>query len=285
MEILKDITAYRRWRANLSARGTLGSDVSLGFVPTMGALHAGHLKLVATSKAASQNTVVSIFVNPLQFGPAEDFSRYPRPLDQDLKLCREAGVDAVFVPETQDFYAPDHATYVHVEGLDQHLCGAARPGHFRGVCTVVLKLLHIIQPTQAYFGQKDIQQALILRKMVLDLSLNIRLEIVETVREPSGLALSSRNAYLSSDEKVRATALFRGLNRAQAAYANGERSAENLQGLVQEEINAAHPNRIDYIQMVSQGLLQPVKVISEPAVLALAVYFGKTRLIDNLLIG
>jgi pantoate--beta-alanine ligase len=251
----------------------------------MGALHAGHLKLVSNSLAGNQNTVVSIFVNPLQFAPTEDFSRYPRPLDQDLKLCREAGVAAVFVPETEGFYASDHTTYVNVEVLDLHLCGATRPGHFRGVCTVVLKLLNIVQPTRAYFGQKDIQQALILRKMIQDLSLDVELDIVPTVREPSGLALSSRNMYLNPEEKLRATALFRGLTMAKSAYGLEERSADVLKKIVRGEIEAATPTRIDYIEVVSQGLLEPVEMISKPSVLALAVYFGKTRLIDNLLLG
>src|SRR4051794_33191993 len=191
MEILKTIEAYRAWRKRLPAHETVG------FVPTMGALHAGHMRLIAESRKAHPLTVVSIFVNPLQFGPQEDLARYPRPFEEDCRLCREAGVAALFSPEPKDFYAPDHAVYVDVEGLDQYLCGASRPGHFRGVCTVVLKLFNIISPTAAYFGQKDIQQALILRKMVSDLSVDLRMEIVETVREASGLALSSRNVYLT----------------------------------------------------------------------------------------
>ncbi len=279
MEIFKTIDTYRRWRKSL------GADDSVGFVPTMGALHAGHMRLVAASLAQHPQTVVSIFVNPLQFGPQEDLARYPRPFEADTRLCREAGVAAIFAPEAKDFYAPDHSTYCDVEGLDRHLCGASRPGHFRGVCTVVLKLFNIIQPRRAYFGQKDIQQALILRKMTRDLSLDLELEIVPTVREPSGLALSSRNIYLTPDEKERAVALSRGLNLAQAAWTRGEMSAEALKEILRREIEASTPTRIDYIEAVSQSRLEPVDRIGEPAVLAVAVFFGKTRLIDNLLLG
>ncbi len=279
MEILKTIEAYRRWRKSLPA------DQSLGFVPTMGALHAGHLKLVAESRKADPITVVSIFVNPLQFGPAEDFARYPRPFDADSALCRDAGVAAIFAPEAADFYAPDFSTYCEVAGLDKYLCGATRPGHFRGVCTVVLKLFNIVQPHHAYFGQKDIQQALILKKMVRDLSLDLEMVIVETLREPSGLALSSRNVFLSPDEKDRATALSRGLFRAREVWARGERSAVVLKGMIADEIEASSPTRIDYIEAVSQADLAPKETLAGPSVLAVAVFYGKTRLIDNVLLN
>jgi pantoate--beta-alanine ligase len=279
MEILKTLDEYRRWRK------ALGTDRTVGFVPTMGALHAGHLKLVAASREIATDTVVSIFVNPLQFGPGEDLERYPRPFDEDVRLCRQAGAAAIFAPETKDFYAPDHRTYVDVEGLDRYLCGAARPGHFRGVCTVVLKLFNIVKPSIAFFGQKDIQQALILRKMVSDLSLDLELRIVETVRENSGLALSSRNVYLTPDEKARAVALFRGLTLARTAFSLGEKTSEELKDIVRREIEASSPTRIDYVEAVSQSGLEPIDMVMEPAVLAVAVYYGKTRLIDNLLLG
>jgi pantoate--beta-alanine ligase len=279
LEILKSIAAYRQWRNALPA----GRDV--GFVPTMGALHAGHLKLVETSRAANADTVVSIFVNPLQFGPSEDFARYPRPFEEDTRLCREAGAAAVFAPEAGDFYPPDFSTYCEVAGLDKYLCGATRPGHFRGVCTVVLKLFNIVRPRRAYFGQKDIQQALILKKMVRDLSLDLEMEIVETLREPSGLALSSRNVFLSPDEKGRAVALSRGLFRAREAWARGEKSAAALKGILTTEIEASSPTRIDYIEAVSQADLAPKDALAGPSVLAVAVFYGKTRLIDNVLLG
>jgi pantoate--beta-alanine ligase len=278
MEILKTIQAYRIWRKSLPA------DQSIGFVPTMGALHAGHLKLVAESRKANPITVVSIFVNPLQFGPAEDFSRYPRPFEDDSRQCREAGVSAIFAPEAADFYAPDFSTYCEVAGLDKYLCGSTRPGHFRGVCTVVLKLFNIVQPHRAYFGQKDIQQALILKKMVRDLSLDLEMVIVETLREASGLALSSRNIFLSADEKDRATALSRGLFRAREAWNRGEQSAAALKGMIRSEIEASLPTRIDYIEAVSQADLAPRDTLAEPSVLAVAVFYGKTRLIDNVLL-
>jgi pantoate--beta-alanine ligase len=278
MEILKTIDAYRAWR-----RG-LGADATVGFAPTMGALHAGHMKLVENARKRDGKVVVSIFVNPLQFGPTEDFSRYPRPFEADARLCREAGVDAIFAPEPEDFYAPDFSTYCEVAGLDRFLCGASRPGHFRGVCTVVLKLFNIIKPTRAYFGQKDIQQALILKKMVRDLSVDLEMRIVETVREESGLALSSRNVYLTPDEKVRATSLSRGLFKAREAWSKGEKSAETLKGAIRSEIEASAPTRIDYIEAVAQSSLAPIAALDVPSVLAVAVFYGKTRLIDNLLL-
>ena len=279
MEILKTIAAYRAWRKSLPA------DSTVGFVPTMGALHAGHMKLAAEARAANAETVVSIFVNPLQFGPGEDFSRYPRPFEADAQLCREAGVSAIFAPEAADFYPPDFSTYCEVAGLDKHLCGASRPGHFRGVCTVVLKLFNIAQPTRAYFGQKDIQQALILRKMVRDLSLDLEMIVVPTVREESGLALSSRNIYLSPDEKGRATALSRGLFKAREAWEKGERAAAALAAIMRAEIEASAPTRIDYVEAMPQATLAPADTLTGPSVLAVAVFYGKTRLIDNVLLA
>lgn len=275
MEILKSIQDYRLWRPSQNPKDTFG------FVPTMGALHAGHLKLVSASLAKTSKTIVSIFVNPLQFGPAEDYSRYPRPFEADIELCRQAGVAAIFAPEAEEFYLPDHATYVNVDGLDRYLCGAARPGHFRGVCTVVLKLFNIVKPDRAFFGQKDIQQAMILRKMTQDLSVDLELEIVPTVREASGLALSSRNIYLSPEEKERATALSRGLSKAKEAWAAGERSSEKLKNFLRSEIATSYPTKVDYIEAVSQSRLEPVEYFNEPGILAMAIYYGKTRLIDN----
>lgn len=297
MEIFRTIDEFRAWRKLLPIPRDPTADVAIkaertesakrevGFVPTMGALHAGHMSLVERSRAENPVTVVSIFVNPLQFGPREDFSRYPRPFEADAALCEKAGVDAILAPEPGDFYAPDHATYCDVEGLGDHLCGAARPGHFRGVCTVVQKLFHIVQPHRAYFGQKDIQQALILRRMVRDLSLDIEMNIVETAREPSGLALSSRNVYLSEEEKERALALSRGLREAEAAWARGVADADTLRGILRRALEASSPTRIDYAEVVSRDRLAPVSRIEGPAVLAVAAWYGKTRLIDNLLLG
>ena len=202
-----------------------------------------------------------------------------------MRLCREAGVSALFAPTAAEFYPPDFSAYCEVPGLDRFLDGAARPGHFRGVCTVVLKLFHIVRPGRAYFGQKDLQQALILKKLVRDLSVDLEMVIVPTVREASGLALSSRNAYLTADEKERATALSRGLLRAQAAWQAGERSAEALKAMVRAEIEASAPTRIDYVEAVSQARLEPLDRIDVPGALAVAVFYGKTRLIDNVLLG
>ena len=275
MLILRTLDDLRLWRRSIPL------SASVGFAPTMGALHAGHMKLVEECRRENSITVVSIFVNPLQFGPNEDLARYPRPFEKDAALCEAAGVDAIYAPEPADFYAPDHATFVDVHGLDRHLCGAARPGHFRGVCTVVLKLFHAVRPHRAYFGKKDIQQALILTRMVSDLAVDVDMRLVDTVREPSGLALSSRNAYLTPDERARAIALNRGLSRARDAFANGERTANALIRIVQMEIETSEPTRIDYIEAVSQSKLEPIDKIEVPAVIAVAVFYGKTRLIDN----
>jgi len=277
LKILRTVSELREWRRAVPPGQTVG------FVPTMGALHAGHLKLVEEGRRGSDQVVVSIFVNPLQFGPKEDLARYPRPFERDCELCARAGVDVVFAPEVSGFYSPDHATYCDVEGLDKHLCGASRPGHFRGVCTVVLKLFNLVQPHQAWFGKKDIQQALILKKMVSDLSLDLEIVLVDTVREPSGLAMSSRNAYLSEDERARAASLYRGLSKALGIYQSGEHNAETLKSVIRNEIE--QQTRIDYIEIVSQSRLEPIAVVDPPAVMALAVYYGNTRLIDNAIIS
>lgn len=278
MQILRSLDELRAWRASLPP------SASVGFVPTMGALHAGHMRLVEECRAASDVVAVSIFVNPLQFGPSEDLARYPRPFEKDAALCEAAGVDAIFAPEAAEFYGEDHSTFVDVKGLGEYLCGAARPGHFRGVCTVVLKLFNLVKPHRAWFGKKDIQQALILKRMAEDLGLGVEMILSETVREPSGLALSSRNAYLSEDERERASAIHRGLTAAREAFAGGERDAEALKTVTRKTIEASRPTRIDYVEVVSQARLAPVPTVGAPVVLAVAVYYGATRLIDNVLL-
>jgi pantoate--beta-alanine ligase len=277
--LFKTSTELRKWRHSLD------SKLSVGFVPTMGALHAGHLNLMRESLSRCDVTVASIFVNPLQFGPKEDLSRYPRPFEEDVRLLRETGVDVLYAPEVATFYEPTHSSYVEVKGLDRHLCGASRPDHFKGVCTVVLKLFNLVECHHSFFGQKDIQQALILRRMVRDLSLNQEMHIIDTVREESGLAMSSRNRYLESGEKYRAAALSRGLFSAGAAYAAGEKNAERLKDIVRKQVFAAYPTRIDYIELVDQESLTPQSDAARPSVLALAVFFGATRLIDNILLN
>ena len=281
MLILRTLEELKSWRKSLSP------DLSLGFVPTMGALHAGHMKLVKECRRDCDVVIVSIFVNPLQFGPNEDLARYPRPFEKDAALCQAAGVDAIFAPDVETFYAKDHATYIDVEGLDRYLCGAARPGHFRGVCTVVLKLFNLVQPQRAYFGQKDIQQFLILAKMVKDLSLNLDMIRVDTVRETgedsAGLALSSRNTYLTAEQRRAATALYRGLSRAREACENGETDVAALKNRIRSEIEASPLARVDYIEIVAQADLQPIRLVNVPIVIAVAVFYGTTRLIDNVL--
>jgi pantoate--beta-alanine ligase len=279
MLILKTVQAMKDWRHSLS------SLTKLGFVPTMGALHAGHATLLKTSLHDNDVTLASVFVNPLQFGPNEDLSRYPRPFEADVALCEELGVTALFSPDPQNFYAPHHATTISVGGLDRYLCGASRPGHFNGVCTVVAKLFLLTQPTRAYFGKKDIQQAFILKRMVTDLAFPLEMVLVETVRESDGLALSSRNVYLSPEERNRAPAIRNGLDQVLEAYRQGERSAENLKNIMTSALDKAVPNRIDYVEVVGQGDLAPLDTLTEPSLIAVAVFFGNTRLIDNQLLG
>ena len=259
-------------------------EKSIGFVPTMGYLHEGHLALIRRARAENGFVVVSIFVNPTQFGPAEDFDRYPRDLDRDLDLCRAAGVDLVFAPEVAEMYPPGYQTYVEVEKLSQGLCGASRPGHFRGVATVVTKLFNIVAPDRAYFGEKDAQQLRVIKRMVADLNLPVAIVPVPTVREPDGLAMSSRNTYLSPDERRAALVLYRALSLAAELFAQGERRAEVLLTRMRELIAAEPLARIDYVAVVDDETLTPVEEIDRPVLVALAVFIGRTRLIDNLVL-
>jgi pantoate--beta-alanine ligase len=275
MHIHKTAEEYKLWRKTLSA------DISLGFIPTMGALHEGHKALIETGVRENHFSVVSIFVNPIQFNSAQDLETYPVCLEADLALCRGAGVSAVFIPETAGMYDRNHLTYCEVEQLDKHLCGATRPGHFRGVCTVVMKLFNIVKPDIAYFGKKDFQQAVIIERMVKDLNIDVKILKIDTVREPSGLAISSRNQRLSEPEKKRAAAIYRGLKRAKEMFFKGELNSAVLIRAAEREINSSGPENIDYIQVVSQSNLQPLKKIGEPSLLAAAVFYGNTRLIDN----
>lgn len=251
----------------------------------MGALHRGHAALLTRARkvAGPEGTVAaSIFVNPTQFGPKEDFSRYPRTWAEDKALCQEHGVDLLFHPEPADVYAEDFSTWVNEESLSQHLCGASRPGHFRGVCTVVLKLFNIIQPTHAVFGLKDFQQCAIIRRMVRDLNLPVHIEAAETEREPDGLALSSRNKYLSPEERMQAPILRQALLIARTAYRQGETRASALRRIIMRKIGSAPAARIDYVEIAHATTLEPVRQVGKNTVLAVAVFFGQTRLIDNL---
>lgn len=255
----------------------------IGLVPTMGALHDGHLSLVLASRSECDFTVVTIFVNPSQFAPGEDLARYPRPLARDLELLA-GSADLVFAPGESEVYPPGFATWVEVGSVAQPLEGAFRPGHFRGVATVVLKLFNMVAPDVAYFGQKDYQQSLVIRRMVADLNLPITIRVCPIVREPDGLAMSSRNAYLSPDERRRAAVLSQGLGVAASAVARGERDAASVATKVRETILGAGPISIDYIAVADPETLEPVALIRGPALVALAVRIGSTRLIDNAIV-
>ena len=257
----------------------------VALVPTMGALHAGHLALIDHARkavGAAGQVVVSIFVNPLQFGPKEDLSKYPRPLQADLAQCRKRGVDVVFHPDVDGMYAPGASVTVDEGLLAGGLCGRSRAGHFRGVCTVVAMLFNLVRPDMAVFGKKDFQQLAIIRRMVRDLHFPLRVLAAETVREPDGLALSSRNVYLSADERAQAPALRRALLAAAARVKAGERDAGTLRGVLASELAAAPLARVDYAEVVDAETLQAVATIEKTTLLALAVFFGRTRLIDNL---
>jgi pantoate--beta-alanine ligase len=258
---------------------------TVGLVPTMGALHAGHRSLIEQARGRNDLVVVSIFVNPTQFGPHEDLARYPRPLADDLAKCAATGVDLVFHPEPAELYPPGFRTWVEVEGLSAVLEGASRPGHFRGVATVVLKLFNLVQPDRAYFGQKDAQQARIVRQMVRDLDVPVEVIVCPTVREPDGLALSSRNEYLEPAQRQQAVALREALRRAGDLYEQGERSAQALRQALIDRIAAAAGAELDYAAVVDADTLEPLARVDRPALVALAVRFGTTRLIDNALLG
>ena len=258
---------------------------TLGFVPTMGALHEGHLSLVRSSKARCDVTAVSIFVNPLQFGPSEDLAKYPRNLEGDARLLDGLGVDLLFIPSVDEMYPEGAKTYVLVDELSDKLDGASRPGHFRGVATVVTKLFDIIRPDQAFFGQKDAAQVAVLRKMVDDLNLDVELVVCPIVREADGLAMSSRNAYLTSQQRQQALVLRRSLMRVQAAAEAGERDAAKLMEIGRQTISEEPGARLDYLAIVDPNTLDPVADISHGALVAVAAYVGTTRLIDNVLLN
>jgi pantoate--beta-alanine ligase len=278
MQVLTTIDELSRWRAAVTP--------PLGFVPTMGFLHEGHLSLVRRARFENNRVVVSIFVNPTQFGPNEDFQRYPRDLKRDLGLLETVQVDAVFTPETHEMYPVEASTIVEVEALSGILEGASRPGHFRGVATVVCKLFQLVQPHRAYFGEKDYQQLQVIRRMVHDLRMPIEVVGCPTVREPDGLAMSSRNVYLSPPERRAAVALSQALSQAGRLFRDGVREASRLQTEVQNLLEKESLIRIDYVAIVHPHTLQPVATLTpEGAVICLAVWIGHTRLIDNIRLG
>ncbi|QRM32823.1 pantoate--beta-alanine ligase [Microvirga sp. VF16] len=264
-------------------KGYRTAGLRVGFVPTMGFLHAGHRALIEESVARCDITVVSLFVNPTQFGPNEDLDRYPRALEADHDLCRTAGVNLIFVPDASEIYPPGFQTYVEPGPVAEPLCGAVRPGHFRGVATVVTKLFNIVQPDVAFFGQKDFQQCAVIRQLVRDLNLPIEIVTVPTVREPDGLALSSRNSYLSAADRARARCLSRGLFAAHAAFQAGERDSQRLVETAQAQMTEV--DQLQYLQLVDARTLEPILgSVEQPAALCVAACVGTTRLIDNVLL-
>jgi pantoate--beta-alanine ligase len=267
-------------RAALAIRRGLGA---IGLVPTMGALHAGHARLIEQARHDCLTVVVSIFVNPLQFDRADDLARYPRPLDADLSLCERLGVDVVFAPAAGEIYPEPPDCTVHVARTAEHLCGAFRPGHFDGVATIVLKLFNIVQPEVAYFGEKDAQQLAIIRRMVADLNVPVTVIAVPTVREPDGLALSSRNQRLDQRERALAAALYRALTAACDAVATGATEAETVKRAAAETLPADERLRLEYLELVDPRTFQPVQRVTGPVVAAGALWVGSTRLIDNVL--
>jgi len=254
----------------------------IGLVPTMGFLHEGHLSLVDMAKKSSDVVVVSIFVNPTQFGPDEDYNRYPRDLVRDKKLLRERGVDILFIPTVKDMYPNGYTTYVEVEKLSSVLCGRSRPTHFRGVTTVVAKLFNIVKPDIAVFGEKDAQQAIIIKRMVRDLNFPIKIIIGPTIREKDGLAVSSRNTYLSEDERKDAPILYQALLLAKNLIENGERDVNKIISSMKKLIQKKGSAKIEYISIVRKDTLEPIRWIQGEVLIALAVWFGKARLIDNI---
>ena len=253
----------------------------IGLVPTMGALHAGHASLMERARAECDCVVVSIFVNPIQFGPSEDFQRYPRPLEKDAAICAEKGVDLIFAPATSEMYGSPQLAFVEVERITEHLCGAFRPGHFRGVATVVLKLFGIVEADFAYFGEKDYQQLCVIRRMVQDFNLRVSIVPVPTLREGDGLAMSSRNVYLNPDERAAAPALFRALTLAKERIAAGETNVSAIKDAAIRVLAAEPLIRIQYFEIVDPMQLQPVVMVSGPVRIAAAIFIGYTRLIDN----
>ena len=260
------------------------AEQTVGLVPTLGALHDGHLSLVKQARQESGFLVVSIFLNPTQFGPGEDLNKYPKQEQQDLGLCRKAGVDAAFLPSTEQMYPEGYCTVVKVEGLSEKLCGVNRPGHFDGVCTVVAKLFNIVQPDWAYFGQKDAQQALIIRHMVQDLDMPIQIRVCPTVREQNGLAMSSRNAYLTEQERNQAACLYQALLEGQRLISAGERDPGKVTEAMSRVISQAGPSEIDYVAAVDPQSFEPATQESSAWLLAVAVRIGGARLIDNILV-
>ena len=276
MKIVKTIQEVRDAVKEWKAQG-----LSVGFVPTMGYLHEGHESLINKAVENNDRVVVSIFVNPMQFGPTEDLDKYPRDLERDSKLCERAGANLIFHPEKEEMYFDDFSSYVDINGLSDELCGKSRPVHFRGVCTVVTKLFNIVNPDRAYFGEKDAQQLAIIRRFVRDLNIDVEIIGCPIIREEDGLAKSSRNTYLSKEERQAALILSQSLNLAKDAIASGERDSKAVIELISKNIEKEPLAKIDYVEVVDSLSMEPVERIEKSVLIAIAVYIGKTRLIDN----
>lgn len=276
MRVVKSIKEVRDAVKEWKAQG-----LSVGFVPTMGYLHEGHESLIKKAVKDNDRVVVSIFVNPMQFGPTEDLDKYPRDLERDSKLCENAGANLIFHPEKEEMYFEDFSSYVDINGLSDELCGKSRPIHFRGVCTVVTKLFNIVNPDRAYFGEKDAQQLAIIRRFVRDLNIDIEIIGCPIIREEDGLAKSSRNTYLSKEERQAALILSQSLNLAKDAINSGERNSSVVIDIISNNIKKEPLAKIDYIEVVDSLSMKPVKTIEKSVLVAIAVYIGKTRLIDN----
>jgi pantoate--beta-alanine ligase len=279
MKTFRSISGLSSWLGEARAGGR-----TVGLVPTMGFLHRGHLSLVQSSRRRADISVASIFVNPLQFGPREDFEEYPRDLGRDSRLLEGEGVDGLFCPQAEEMYPPGFQSFVEVRDLQDKLCGRSRPGHFRGVCTVVLKLLEIVRPEFAFFGQKDAQQALIIKRMVSDFNLAVSIEVGPIVREPDGLALSSRNTYLTAKERQAALVLWQSLQGAESLFRRGERKAAILIGRMKDLITAEPLVKLEYAEIVDLRDLNPVETVDQKALAAVAASVGRTRLIDNIIL-
>ena len=281
MKVIKTVAAMKTARQSFHRKDT----GTVGFVPTMGYLHEGHLSLLRRAKRENDIVIMSIFVNPAQFAPREDYAKYPRDFKRDARMAKKEGVDAIFYPGLKDMYLRDHSTYVSVENLSNRLCGRSRSGHFKGVATIVTKLFNIIPADNAYLGQKDAQQAIIIKKMARDLNIPFNIKVVPTVREIDGLAMSSRNVYLGKKERHEAAAIFKSLSLAKKLIKRGERNSRKIIKAVKDFIRKNTSAKIDYVSIVDTEKLEDTKKLKGQRVLiAIAVYFGKTRLIDNVIV-
>ena len=279
MRIIQSTSEIQRTITQLRQTGK-----TIGFVPTMGALHQGHLSLIEHAKKESDVVLVSIFVNPAQFGPKEDFNQYPRDMQRDTEKCSHAGTDILFTPSAPDIYPEGFRTYVSVEGLSEIMCGQARPGHFRGVATVVLKLFNIVKPHKAFFGQKDFQQTVIIKRMVKDLNVNMDIVVLPTVREADGLAMSSRNQYLSKEDRSAATCLYRALKKGRSLFEDGNKDADKIREIILHTLREEPSVHLEYLAIVHPETLEEETIAGKGTVIAIAAGIGTTRLIDNIIL-